>query len=681
MRRSATHPGRYLLAGVLGLLVVGYFAAAGLLADGTAVKSFFRTYVHSALMVAAALLALRSAARSPRERGAWACMAVALTAYAAGEITWRFGYADDPSPPFPSWADGLWLLTYPAFYAGTMLLLRARIAALAPSAWLDGLIGAVVTVAAGLEFYAHPVLEATHGDPIAVGVTMAYPIGDVLLLALLAGVLAIAGGRLSRAWLLLALGQAAIALGDVFYALGTAKGTYVEGRWPDALWPLGVLLIAWAAQLPAPGRRPLRLEGFRALAVPSALIGEALTLEVAGELWQAPLGTQILTKVAFALVIVRISLTVRENLVLVAQARRQALCDELTGLGNRRRLLADLDALLDAETVSPHALTLFDLDGFKAYNDAFGHPAGDELLARLGGALGAAIDGHGRAYRLGGDEFCILTEGAAGPSVDAVVAAARTALTSDGEGFRVGASHGTALLPDEAPEATAALKLADERMYRHKARGRSSAASQSRSVLLGVLGEREPARHAQLADVAELARLTARRLGLGGEEIDEICRAAELRDIGKAAIPDAILDKPGPLTDAEWAFVRRHTVIGERILRRAPALYPVAALVRASHERWDGAGYPDGHAGHEIPLGARIVAVCDAFDALTAERPYRAARSRAIALDELRRCAGTRFDPRVVTAFAAALHEHDLAHRRSEPLAATTRSHRARLLP
>ena len=102
MRRSATHPGRYLLAGVLGLLVVGYFAAAGLLADGTAVKSFFRTYVHSALMVAAALLALRSAARSPRERGAWACMAVALTAYAAGEITWRFGYADDPSPPFPS---------------------------------------------------------------------------------------------------------------------------------------------------------------------------------------------------------------------------------------------------------------------------------------------------------------------------------------------------------------------------------------------------------------------------------------------------------------------------------------------------------------------------------------------------------------------------------------------------
>jgi HD-GYP domain-containing protein (c-di-GMP phosphodiesterase class II) len=131
--------------------------------------------------------------------------------------------------------------------------------------------------------------------------------------------------------------------------------------------------------------------------------------------------------------------------------------------------------------------------------------------------------------------------------------------------------------------------------------------------------------------------------------------AAELHDVGKVAIPDAILNKPGPLNEDEWAFMRRHTLIGERIVAAAPALCGVAKLVRASHERWDGGGYPDGIAGENIPLGARIVAVCDAYDAIVADRPYRGARSSAAALAELRRCAGTQFDPAVVEAFAAAL--------------------------
>ena len=127
--------------------------------------------------------------------------------------------------------------------------------------------------------------------------------------------------------------------------------------------------------------------------------------------------------------------------------------------------------------------------------------------------------------------------------------------------------------------------------------------------------------------------------------------ATELHDIGKVAVPSAILDKPGRLDPDEWDFIARHTLIGERILGAAPALRPVARLVRSSHEHFDGNGYPDAIAGDEIPLGARIVSVCDAYDAMTSERPYQRSLTPVDALEELRRCAGTQFDPAVVEAF------------------------------
>jgi two-component system, cell cycle response regulator len=154
--------------------------------------------------------------------------------------------------------------------------------------------------------------------------------------------------------------------------------------------------------------------------------------------------------------------------------------------------------------------------------------------------------------------------------------------------------------------------------------------------------------------VAELAEAVARALALDAEQIDHVRHAAALHDVGKMAIPDAILDKPGALDEAEWEFIRRHTIIGERIVAAAPALRPVAALVRSSHERWDGAGYPDALVGEDIPLGARIVSVCDAFDAMVADRPYRTGMDAADALTELERCSGSQFDPAVVDAFVAA---------------------------
>jgi HD-GYP domain-containing protein (c-di-GMP phosphodiesterase class II) len=191
-------------------------------------------------------------------------------------------------------------------------------------------------------------------------------------------------------------------------------------------------------------------------------------------------------------------------------------------------------------------------------------------------------------------------------------------------------------------------------MYAHKHDRRPTVGRQTADVLLRVLAERDPVLTTHAHDVADLARATARRLGLDAEEAEVVAQAGQLHDIGKLAIPDAILAKPSALDEEEWAFVRRHTLIGERILAVAPDLGRVARVVRASHEHFDGGGYPDGLAGHDIPLAARIVAVCDAFDAMDAERPSAVAMTPRAAEQELRRCAATQFDPVVVEAFCTA---------------------------
>jgi HD-GYP domain-containing protein (c-di-GMP phosphodiesterase class II) len=188
-------------------------------------------------------------------------------------------------------------------------------------------------------------------------------------------------------------------------------------------------------------------------------------------------------------------------------------------------------------------------------------------------------------------------------------------------------------------------------MYARKSVGRTSAGRQSADVLLSVLAEHEVALGGATGGIAEACAMVGTELGLDEGELVALRAAGALHNIGNLAVPDAILSKPGPLTEEEWEFVRRHPEIGERILRAAPALTPVGPLVRSTHEHFDGRGYPDGLAGDAIPLVSRIVAVCDAFHAMTSDRPYRVAMSVEGALDELRRAAGTQFDPLVVSAF------------------------------
>ena len=251
---------------------------------------------------------------------------------------------------------------------------------------------------------------------------------------------------------------------------------------------------------------------------------------------------------------------------------QQALQDELTGLNNRRRLLADLEELFREPDSRNEQLLLFDLDGFKAYNDTFGHPAGDALLRLLAQRLDRTVQGRGHAYRMGGDEFCILAPvGPQGPSdlADAAV----TALTEHGDGFTVTASHGSVLLPEEASSSAEALGEADRRMYARKSTSRDSAAQdQITRTLVTVLDERSAKLRAHLDAVTKLCMVVGSKLGMPGAQLTALRQAASLHDIGKIAVPDAVLNKPGPLSDDEWELIRQHTLVGERIVSAAPAL-------------------------------------------------------------------------------------------------------------
>jgi len=631
---------------------------------GTAVDGFFQDVVYNGLIAAAAAACLFRALWSRAGRAAWAAIGLGILAFLGGELYYTLALQHMAAPPYPSLGDASYLLFYPLSYAGLLLALpggsRAR-----SGIWLDGLIASLACLAVMVALLLDPIVAGTEGSQLAVATTIAYPLGDFVLLAFILGVLAVSGGHAGREWGLLATGMALVAVADVVFLNQSAVGTYEEGGLLDALWPGSMLVLGYAALHPSVARgAPAQDRSHLLLGMPALSALVALGLLVYGN--AAGMNTLALVLASLTLVatITRMALTFRDNVQMVAHRTEQALTDSLTGLGNRRSLMHDLERTLESTMLEPCMLLLFDLDGFKRYNDSYGHPAGDALLVGLGQKLAAAVRPYGTAYRLGGDEFCTLvTTGPPGP--DAIASRLAESLQEDGGGWHIGASFGSVLLPLEASEAAAALQIADQRMYDSKGSSRrSSVTEQTRDVLLEVERVREPDLRDHSCDVARLSRCVGERLGVVGVELDELAQAAELHDIGKMAVPEAILRKPGHLDAAEWAFMRQHTVIGERMLNAAPSLAPLAPLVRASHERWDGRGYPDGLAGEAIPLAARIIAVCDAFHAMISDRPYRAPLAAEAALDELRRSAGSQFDPAVVDAVAQELASRELFEER-----------------
>jgi diguanylate cyclase (GGDEF)-like protein/putative nucleotidyltransferase with HDIG domain len=488
-----------------------------------------------------------------------------------------------------------------------------------------------------------------HRPPIRI----AYNVSVLALAATTAGAVAAplhgegAGGVLAR------VGAAATAQYAVNLVLITAVVAVSSRR---SIFELGRMNVRWTI-------------------VPFSLMGSAALMLVV--LWQrSPF-------LSVALVGPLLAIQLYQRAIVGAlRAMRLALTDPLTGLGNHRNFHDRLERELRYahERRLPLSLCLIDVDDFKRINDRFGHPAGDRVLSQLATRLRQT----GEAFRLGGDEFALLLPGsdesaalaAASSVVDRIAALKLEQLGA------VTVSVGVATSPQHAAERDELIGLADSALYWAKEYGKNrvrayrpdvielaelkrlasgpdrAARFRAAASLARAVDARDVYTGSHSQRVADLAARTARRLGLPDEDVELTRLAASLHDLGKLAIPEEILRKPGPLTEPERMVLERHPQIGFRMLESL-GVDPVADWVLHHHERWDGSGYPDGLPGDRIPLGARIIFVADAYDAMTSERVYRRRVTSEHAIAELERCAGSQFDPEIVAALANELALQD----------------------
>ena len=349
--------------------------------------------------------------------------------------------------------------------------------------------------------------------------------------------------------------------------------------------------------------------------------------------------------------------------------------DPLTGLPtlNRFRTQLDIEVKRTRRHGQPLCAAVLDIDGFRAINSRHGYGIGDEVLTATGGVLGAGLRAHDLACRTGADEFAVLMPATDAPGAD--IALSRVLEELDGVQIgpvsSVSASVGIAML-GRGGSGAQLLAAAGEALERARAAGGGRVNADAGgadaptpeethrrdavSALTVALLERDRYTGEHSESVVDLTGRVARGLGLDESEVAHVQAAALLHDIGKVAIPDEILNHPGSLSDEQWALMRDHTKIGERILRAIPGLGGVARIVRHEHERWDGTGYPDGLKGEAIPIGSRIILACDAYHAMTSDRPYRAAMPHAAAIAELTANVGKQFDAAVIEQLVGALY-------------------------
>jgi diguanylate cyclase (GGDEF)-like protein/putative nucleotidyltransferase with HDIG domain len=362
-------------------------------------------------------------------------------------------------------------------------------------------------------------------------------------------------------------------------------------------------------------------------------------------------------------------------LELEADHARGLRLDPITGVLSARSLRGRLAEECERARryQRPFCVAVLCVDDFASLELRHGFKAGDELVCAFAARLRASTRSHDLIGRTGSAEFTVLlpdtSPDAALPGLERLLM--ELELAGEGTIRAAGASMGIASL-QRGMSAEGLLAGARQALEHARAGGggRATIAAEADTLvdaasapqrdaieaLAVALLERDRYTGEHSAAVINMSTAVARTLGCNAIEVERVRSAALLHDIGKVAIPDEILHKPGPLTDEEWMLMRQHPVIGERILRVLPGLGPVARMVRHEHERWDGGGYPDGLSGVEIPFGSRVIIVADTYHAITSDRPYRAARSHEEAVEELTRCAGTQFDPDVTAALIGHLY-------------------------
>ncbi len=455
-----------LLFGGTALVIVYDWIGVG----GAGLDSVVNGGLYDAVVAGAGLACLLRARTGGQERGAWVALALAIFAWAAGEIYWTLYIEGNPSAPYPSPADVGYLAFYPLAIAGLYLLVRSRARELDPRLWMDGLIAALGTGALGAALIFEFVADRTSGSNLQVATTLAYPLGDIVLLSLVVGVIALTRWQPGRTWSLLLAGLATMAVADVAFTLQSYSAALPEGDWIEPIYLISAMFIGAEVWQPeAEVIRPdARFDGWRELIVPGIVAATMIGLVVLQYFNHASALTTFLWSAAMLAVIARLALSVRENKRLLEQVRT----DRLTGLGSQARMQIDLERR-ERSPEKPLTVILLDLNGFKRYNDTFGHPAGDRMLARLGRQLRAAIGSEeATAYRLGGDEFLVLSEGGlvdlGMAERDALAVRSAEALSARGRGFDVSAAWGFASIPEEADSPAEAMQLADVRMYAQK---------------------------------------------------------------------------------------------------------------------------------------------------------------------------------------------------------------------
>lgn len=697
--------------GWIVLAVMGFLALAGLYVEsarvsaatvGQVVINDISYFGLIALVTVLATLAARGSRGA--ERRMWTLLASAYAVLVVSEVYWLYLVVTTGSPPPPVFAP------FQVLHVVAALIFLAVVASLSPLVGAHPLLrarqlldvasfGVVVYVAAfflSVTPFFSGIAGSTPNDALVGAV---YPTWAVLMIAGLAWPMLAAGGRYRHhSWerLLggaLVLYAVAIAAWPLWFAWVMDLSATGEQAVLDVAQMLSIYILAIALmlRLREPHRRwapprsaiaPLRLArtvsyvmvGFVMLAMP-VLIALAIT-SAEGSLTRSVL---VLTSALLAvLTVARTVLTAIES----GRLFRRSVTDPLTSLYNHRHFHECMRSALDVAARFDGCLAILalDLDGFDEVNNRHGHPAGDDLLREVGAALRAACAPNDVVCRVGGDEFATVLPGAdAGRALETAARIRRSLagiITPDGLPLTV--STGIALYPQHGDDAESLMRLADGAAYWVKRHGKDHAlvydpevvtelspedlvrAAQDRaeSGIVRALAAAVDARHAHTSThsvaVAAWSTDVARRLGLSSERVRLIETAALLHDIGMIAVRERVLDNPSSLDQVESDQVRAHTRLGEKIVAGTMP-ETVLRAIRYHHERWDGTGYPDGLRAVAIPLEARIIGVCGAYDAMTSPRSHRPPLSVAMAVAELRQGAGTQFDPSVVEVFLEGL--------------------------
>jgi diguanylate cyclase (GGDEF)-like protein len=412
-----------------------------------------------------------------RERRAWLPLAVGLIAYSVAWVWWTAVWRDDVNAPMPSPADALWLVIYPAAYATVAMLLRRSFVRAPASMWLDGLLAAMAFSAVGVALIYAPVIDRATGPAFGVAVQAAYPLGDMLLAALVLGVVAVSGWRPGARWLVLGAAVLVWFIGDTINLNNVAGGGAANSLAGDLFWCMGFGLLTVAPWQRASAPEGLRVEGVRMLLAPAVFSTVALAVLAFDQVHRTNAVTVLLALGAVGVALARTTMTLRE-VQLLADARHESLTDELTGLPTRRHFHRRLDAVLrEAEAEGlPFALLIFDLDRFKELNDTLGHGAGDTLLQLVGRRLRDDLGRGALLARLGGDEFAVLLSPGHGREAALRVAGNVTGAIErpfevEGLELDIGVSVGIALYPEHATDDGELLRRADVAMYLAKGAG------------------------------------------------------------------------------------------------------------------------------------------------------------------------------------------------------------------